>query len=158
MFLMRNKNAKIPEFNKFVTNPGDTEQIQYASKVLPDGTVDLVESGRIDINAMINAQRDSTDIAYILQKMKETGDISALAKVEGVYGDFTEFPKTYAEILQLRIDSENSFYALDPDVRSKFDNDFNKYFASAGTEEWFSKLGINTKVDEPKVESEVSVE
>lgn len=153
---MRNKNAKVSNPNDFVTSSGESVKVLYSPKVLPDGTIDLVESGKIDINEMINAQRESTDIAYILAKMKETGDISSLAKVQGVYGDFTEFPKTYAEILQLRIDSENSFYQLDPDVRAKFDNDFNKYFATAGTEEWFTKLGVMKQdekpVEEPKVE------
>lgn len=153
---MRNKNAKVSNPNDFVTSCGEKVKILYSPKVLPDGTIDLVESGKIDINEMINSQRESTDIAYILQKMKETGDISALTQAQGVYGDFTEFPTTYAEILQLRIDSENSFYQLDPEVRAKFDNDFNKYFASAGTEEWFSKLGVVSQaekpVEEPKVE------
>lgn len=153
---MRNKNAKVSNPNDFVTSSGESVKVLYSPKVLPDGTIDLVESGKIDINEMINAQRESTDIAYILAKMKETGDISSLAKVQGVYGDFTEFPKTYAEILQLRIDSENSFYQLDPDVRAKFDNDFNKYFATAGTEEWFTKLGVmkqdEKSAEEPKVD------
>lgn len=147
---MRNKNAKVSDPNEFITCPGENEKIQYSAKVLPDGSIDLVESGRIDINAMINSQRESTDISFILRKMKETGDMSVLAQNPGVYGDFTEFPKTYAEILQLRIDSENSFYQLSPEVRAKFDNDFNKYFASAGSEDWFEKLGIVNKAEEVK--------
>ena len=147
---MRNKNAKVSDPNEFITCPGEHEKIQYSAKVLPDGSIDLVESGRIDIDAMINSQRESTDISFILRKMKETGDMTVLAQNPGVYGDFTEFPKTYAEILQLRIDSENSFYQLSPDIRAKFDNDFNKYFASAGTDDWFEKLGVVSKVEEVK--------
>ena len=150
---MRNKNAKVSNPNDFVTSSGDTERIIYSPKVLPDGTIDICPSGKIDINEMINADRESTDMAYILQKMKE-GDMSVLAQREGVYGDFTEFPTTYAEILQLRIDSENSFYQLPPEIRQKFDGDFNKYFATAGQPEWFEKLGIG-KQEEKSVESSV---
>lgn len=154
---MRNKFAKVSDPNDFVTCPGEDTKIVYAPKVLPDGSIELVESSKINIQDMINADRENTDMAYILRKMKE-GDTSVLVQREGVYGDFTEFPKTYAEILQLRIDSEASFYGLNPEIRARFDNDFNKYFASAGSDEWFDKLGVSrdAKVEEsvPKVEGD----
>lgn len=155
---MRNKFAKVSDPNEFVTCPGEDTKIVYSPKVLSDGSIELVESAKINIQEMINADRENTDMAYILRKMKE-GDASVLVQREGVYGDFTEFPKTYAEILQLRIDSEASFYALTPEVRARFDNDFNKYFASAGTNEWFDKLGVSRdkEVEDsiPKVEGDV---
>lgn len=137
---MRNPNACVPAPNDFVSNPGTQYEIEYSSKVMPDGTIVLKESGKIDIKQMINAQRETTDIAYIMNAI-ENGD-SSMINPNGFYGDMTAFPKTYAEVLQLRIDAENSFYDLPVDVRKKFDNDFNQYFATAGTDEWKEKLGL----------------
>lgn len=144
--MMRNPKACIPEPNDYVTNPGDLFEVQYSSKVLPDGTIVLKESGKIDIKQMINSQRDSTDIAYIMKAI-ENGDDSML-NVNGFYADSTQFPKTFAEVLQLQIDAEKSFYDLPVSVRQKFDNDFNQYFATAGSPEWFEKLGNEKKESE----------
>lgn len=149
---MRNPNAKVSDPNDFVSCPGDLFEIQYSSKVMPDGTIVLKESGKIDIKQMINSQRESTDIAYIMNAI-ENGDESML-NPNGFYGDMTQFPKTFAEMLQLRIDAEESFYGLSPSVRQKFDNDFNQYFALAGSPEWYEKLGI-AKKNESEVTSNV---
>lgn len=136
---MRNKKARVPDPNEFVSCSGNLFEIQYSSKVLPDGTIELVESGKVDIKQMINSQRDSTDIAYIMNAI-ENGDQSML-NFNGFYGDMTAFPKTFAEVLQLELDAKQSFYDLPPEVRNRFDNDFNQYFATAGSEEWLEKLG-----------------
>lgn len=149
---MRNKNAKVSDPNTFVTGSGDKFRIEYSPKVMPDGTIELLESGKIDIDAYINSQRDQTDMAYILKQLA-LGNNSVLQQGSAMFGDFTDpdLPKTYAEALQLRIDAEKSFYNLPVDVRAKFENDFNRYFAQAGTEDWFVKLGIN-KTEEKESE------
>lgn len=150
---MRNPNAKVSNPNDFVSCPGDLFEIQYASKVLNDGTIVLEGSGKIDIKQMINSQREMTDMAYIMNAI-ENGDDS-MVNNNYFYADMTQFPKTYAEVLQLQIDAENQFYDLPVSVRQKFDNDFNQYFATAGTDEWFEKLGLTEK-KESEVTSDVS--
>lgn len=151
---MRNPNAKISDPNEFVSNPGDLFATIYSSKVLPDGTVELTPSGKIDIKNEINSQRDLTDLAYIARQI-ENGNMEPQENI-GFYGDMREFPKTFADMLQLKINAEESWYGLTTEIRQRFDNDFNKYFATAGSEDWFNKLGANVKKEEGDVKNDES--
>lgn len=153
---MRNKNAKVSDPNKFFTCEGEEYKIEYSPHVMPDGTIELEVSGRINIKEYINSQREQTDMSYIMKQIA-LGNTAVLNESAGMYGDFTGMPKSYAEALQLRIDAENSFYKLPVDVRNKFENDFNRYFATAGSDEWFEKLGVKNdegKESTPEVSSE----
>ena len=136
---MRNKNAKVSDPNTFITSSGDTEHIEYAPKVMPDGSIELVVSGKTNIDEYINAQRETTDMAYIITQLG-LGNTDVLNQKTPNYGDFTEMPKTFAEALQMKIDAEKAFYELPLDVRNKFENDFNRFFATAGTKEWYEKI------------------
>lgn len=136
---MRNPHAAVSAPDDFVTAPGDKYHVTYAPRVLDDGTIKLVESGKDDIQQSINSYRPSTDMSFILQRMS-VGDMSVLNSGTPSFGDFTEMPKTYAEALQLVIDGEREFKALPLDVRNKFDNDFRRYLASAGSDDWLSKM------------------
>ena len=108
--------------------------------ILKDGTIVLEKVGEENINDAIQACKDSTDIATIIAYYNQTGDESVLNRYVPSYGDFTELPKSLAEFLQLRIDSENFFNALPVEVKMEFDNDSNKFFAQAGEESWYNKL------------------
>lgn len=128
---MRNINAKVSDPKVFVTCAGDRYHTIYSPKVLENGTIELVETGKDDIQEYIDSQREQTDIHYIMQRL-QLGDTSVLTNREPMYGDFTKFPKTQAEILQLMIDAKHEFEHLPLDVRNKFDGDFNKWFVSLG--------------------------
>lgn len=153
---MRNKNAKVSNPNDFVTCPGEQFKAEYSAIVKDDGTILLEVSGKIDMKQMINSFKDSTDMSYILKQIA-LGNTDVLQQRQGVYADFSEFPKTYAEVLQLRIDAEKNFYQLPIEVRQKFNNDFNVYFATAGQDEWFEKMGVSLDPEQgsvPEVEKE----
>ena len=75
------------------------------------------------------------------------GDESVLNQKALAFGDTTQFPKTYAEMLQLQIDAKIAFDKLSPETKNKFNNDSNQFFAQAGTDEFYEKLGYE-KVDE----------
>lgn len=126
---------------KQFSNPGDPIHIIYGPKVNDDGTVDLIEVGKENTDDIIESHRESTDMNIILAKIA-AGDDSVLNQRKGMFGDFTEMPKTYAEALQMQIDAERMYDSLPVDVKSKFDNDKNKFFALAGTEEWLDKCGF----------------
>lgn len=136
---MRNKNACVSDPNSFVTSSGSRYRSIFSPIVCPDGTIQLVESGKEDIQQYIDSFRDLTDMTYILQRMA-AGDTSVLNQKEPMFGDFTNMPQTYAEALQLVIDREAQFMKLPLEVRNKFDNDFRKWFAQSGSEEWFEKM------------------
>lgn len=128
---MRNINAKVSDPKEFVTCPGDRYHTIYSPRVLENGTIELVETGKDDIQEMIDSQREQTDIHYIIKRL-QMGDTSVLNQREPMYGDFTKFPKTQAEILQLMIDAKYEFEHLPLEDRNKFDGDFNKWFVSLG--------------------------
>lgn len=124
--------------NSFVSCSGDGEHQLYSSKVMPDGKVKLFQAGKEDFHAMIQSFKESTDISYILAKLA-AGDNSVL-RPGATFGDFTNVPNNYAELLQLQIDTNRLYDSLPVDVKKQFDNDVNKFFASAGTEDWYKKM------------------
>lgn len=124
---------------RFYSDPGTPVHQLYAAKVAPDGTIDLVESGVENTDEYIQSFKESTDISVILTRVG-AGELDLLYKRPGSYGDFTQLPKTYAEALQLQIDSNNLFNSLPVSVKQKFDNDAAKFFAQSGTKEWFDNI------------------
>ena len=151
---MRNPNAKVSDPNIFATCPGEDEHILYASKIMPDGTIKLTPSGKESISEKINAEKEFTDISYIVSRL-QAGDTSML-RDGAVYGDFTKAPSSLAEALQLKIDAETAFYALPKEVRAKFNNNVNLWIMEAGEDDWNEKMNIiKEKVEEVEKESEV---
>lgn len=119
--------------------PGDPIHIIYSPVVEDDGSVRLVESGKENTDDIIQSYAESCDLNVIIQRYLN-GDLDALNQKVGTYGDFTQMPKTYAEALQMKIDSERLFDSLPVDYKRKFDNDPNKFFVQAGTKEWLEIL------------------
>lgn len=126
----------------------------YESKVRPDGIIDLVPAGKEDRHAMIQAERDSTDLAKIVAYYNQTGDASVFNQRVGQFLDTTKLPKTMAEMLQLNIDAHAAFDSLSAEQKRAFDNDFNKFFATAGEKEWMEKLGYVDSPDDLVIEKE----
>lgn len=136
---MRNKYAKVSDPNSFCSCCGNKKHILYSPSIDLNGDITLVESASEDIQEKIDSFLPTTDISFIISRL-EAGDESVLNQNPGMYGDFTELPKTYAEALQMVIDAEHKFNALPLDVRNSFDNNYNKWFATAGSESWFEKM------------------
>ena len=124
------------------TNRGKRLKDTYSAVVTDNGSIDLVKDGVEDTYAYIQSFKDSVDLNLIMQRFAN-GDASALNKSPGMYGDFTQFPKTYAEALQAMINAENQFMSLPLATREKFGCDVHKYIASIGTKEWMDALGIS---------------
>lgn len=126
---------------RFLSNPGSPVHVLYAPKVNADGSIDLVESGYENTYDYIQSFERSTDLSVILTRIS-AGETQLLYQRPGSFGDFTKMPGTYAEALQLQIDSNNLFKSLPVDVKNKFDNDPSKFFAQSGTKEWFEKIEV----------------
>lgn len=144
---MRNKYARVPDdFTSFKSPEGDLFHDVLTPSFRADGTIELKVSDRIDIKKEINSHRDETDMAFILSRLM-AGDDSVLNPNPPMYGDFTQFPKSYVEMLNLVLDGERYFDSLPLDVRKNFDNDRCKWFASIGTESWLSGMGFVRRED-----------
>lgn len=152
---MRNPNAKVSDPNDFVCDPGSPVHILYSGKVMKDGKIELVESGKEDLQEMIDSYRDTSDMAFILRQLA-LGDTSVVNARSAMYGDFTKAPSSLMEAKQMMLDGEAAFMKLPLEVREEFDNNFMNWLFNSGTEEWYKKMEkIN---DNPVLKSEPIVE
>lgn len=125
---------------------GSGDRVLYTARLDEDGNVLLTESGREDLYASIQSHKDSCDIHVLLQRYAD-GDVDALTRVQGSFGDFTSMPSSYAELLNALIAGESYFNSLDVDTRAKFDHSFEKFMVSMDNmPEFLAKLGIEPQV------------
>lgn len=126
---------------------GSRDHQLYLARYNDDGVLILVPNGVENIYERIQSHKMSVDINYILERFA-AGDVDALSKHQGSYGDFTVMPKTYAEMLNQVIAGEETFNRLPLEVRAKFGHSFSQWITSAGTDEWNAAMGINVRVDQ----------
>lgn len=158
---MRNKHSRVPDdFTSFKSPPGDLFQDVLTPSFRADGTIELKVSDRIDIKKEINSHKDETDMSFILSRLM-AGDDSVLNPRPPMYGDFTQFPTSYVEMLNMVLDGERYFDSLPLETRKKFDNDRGEWFASIGRPEWLDNMGfvsletVASVVPDDKLEKEV---
>lgn len=111
-----------------------------------NGVIDLEQTGSENLYDYIQSHKDSVDIHKILQRF-ESGDVNALSRVQGFYGDFTEVPKTYAEALNAVISAETTFNSLPVETRAKFNHSFSQFLAQTGTAAWLEAMGIKAAAE-----------
>lgn len=124
-----------------------------------DGTIKLFSVGRQDVYADIQSYESETNINSIIARASN-GDFSGLdcGRGEGIFGDFTQMPSSYFEVLNIVIEGKHAFEKLPVEIKEKFGNDFNKWFVSAGEYDWFEKMGykiVDKEKSERKDEEEV---
>lgn len=127
--------------DRFTCDPGTGTKIVYSPVLQKDGTVLLVESGKIDTDEAINIEADQCSLEAILTRYAN-GDLEALNRFEGIYADVSDFPKTYAEYLQHAINAENGFHRLPIEIQKKYDNNWKKWLMESGTKDWYKDLEI----------------
>lgn len=127
-------------------NPGDPVKVVYSPVFDKDGNLELKPSGKENLYDFIQSHAESCDIHVILERFAR-GDITALSKVQGTYGDFTTIPKTYADLLNAVIQGEAYFMSLPVETRAKFDHDFHKWMAGMDDmPSWLSAMGLEPSV------------
>lgn len=104
---------------------GNGERDIFEERVV-DGVKQLVVTGKENFKAFIEASKNETLISNIMKRF-EQGDVAALSRVQGFYGDVTGMPSNLAEAQNMLIFLENKFNALPLDIKKKFDNSFDKY-------------------------------
>lgn len=140
------------------SNAGSRMQPQYKMTVNKEtGAHELKQKGEINLYAQIQSFKNSTDVNYILEKFAR-GDESALSKVQGVYGDFTEMPKTLAELSQRVLDARTLFDNLPLDVREQFDFNPSVFFASIGSDKFNAIFADKNSTPQPVVPDPVKVQ
>lgn len=146
------------DYTKFVTPSGTGVKTLFSPKVHDDGSIELIPTGKENFYDYIQSFRESVDIHTIL-KQCAMGDNSGLQKVQGFYADVTGMPKNNAQLLQMVMDGQKNFDKLPQEIKQRFDNDFNKFFATMDSPEWFEKMKMPVKtekqVDQHTIETEV---
>lgn len=136
---------------------GDRFRVDYDPVIMADGSFELVEAGKTDLQEYIDSFKESVSIEHILA-MCAAGDTSALQARQGTYIDTTEMPKTFRDMLDIVIRGKTQFESLPVEVKQKFDNDFNKWFADAGSQDWLLNMGfiepVKPEVKETKTDAE----
>lgn len=132
---------------RIYANPGESVKTIYSPVFDDEGNFDLQPSGQEDLYAFIQSHAESVDIHVILERFAR-GDVTALSKVQGTYGDFTTVPKTYAELLNSVIQGEQQFMSLPVETRAKFGHDFRKWMAAMDDmDNWLSLMGLEPASD-----------
>lgn len=147
---------------RFQTNPGNPVQKTYAGSYDENGRLVLQESGELNLYDLIQSHAESCDIHVIMQRY-QNGDVDALSKAQGFFGDVLDFPKTYAEALNHMNEMERQFMTLPLEIREKFGNSFPEFLASSDDPDFLDKLGIKPKeepvpVPEPTVQTDPAKE
>ena len=112
-------------------NPGSPVRILYSPKFDEKGVMSLVESGKENLYEFIQSHKESCDIHVILERFAR-GDVSALERVQGTYGDFSNMPRTYADMLNLVHSAEDAFSNLPVDERAKYGHSFERWLTEFG--------------------------
>ena len=120
-------------------NPGSPLKTLYKPKIRDDGVLELVEAGQENLYDFIQSWKDSTDINIILARYAN-GDVDALSKVQGAYGDFTQFPKTYAELLNRVEQGKLMFNDLPLEIREKYNHDFAQFMAAMDQPDFWAQF------------------
>lgn len=138
---------------RYFTNPGSKIK-PVRSAALVKGIITVKETGKENIQDYINSFEDVCNVASLVARA--TRDPSVLNQRVASYGDFTDAPKTYAEMIQKMIDVESNFNALPVEVRKKFDNNPVVWMDSVNDEDFMEKMGfVNKPVDEEVKAEEV---
>lgn len=119
----------------------------YKMHVDDDGKRELRKSGEFNQYAEIQSYKDSVSIDYILSRFVN-GDETALSRAQGIYGDFTEMPKTMAELQQRIIDAEDLFYQLPLEIRAEYNHSPSEFYAQLDSEKTKNIFKVDDKAKE----------
>lgn len=143
--------------NNFFTCPGNKLKMTYYGKVLEDGNIELIEDSLVNTDDEIDSYREESEIENIIARVN-AGDVGLLNARSGEYIDCVGMPKSYAEVLQKVIDGKTIFDKLPVEIKQRFDNDFNQWFAQMGNEDWYEKSGFIQRIQEETKENKVENE
>lgn len=122
--------------------PGDRIKTVYSPFYDDSGVMQLRPTGKLNLYDEIQSHADSVDI-HVLMERYQSGDVGALARVQGAYGDFTQLPTTFAEALNLMVAAEQYFMGLPVETRALFGHDFHQFIASMDQSDWTKKVGLD---------------
>lgn len=147
---------------KYLSPTGDGYMDVYAYKYSKDGTKELVKDSKTNVYEAIQADFESCDINSLMKRFT-AGETDIFNRVQGIYADLTDMPKTWAELYQMQQEGENQFLTLPVELREMFNNSAAEFFAEAGTKGWTDKVKayadqfIDHRYDDPSIHDDPEV-
>lgn len=117
------------DHERFLTDVGSREKVTYEARYNAKGQLELNEKGKEDWYGYIQSHKDSVDIHVLLERFQR-GDVDVLNRVQGFYGDITEYPNTFADALNIVRSSEEFFNSLPVEERAKYNHNFSEFLAA----------------------------
>lgn len=127
---------------RFHSPVGDREKIEYKPVYNRAGEWHLEECGKHSVYDEIQSFADSCDLDVIMSRYRN-GETDVLQQVQGTYGDISNIPRNYADILNAKLEAERLFMSLAPEIREKYNNSCEQFMAQLGTQEGLEKLGVS---------------
>lgn len=115
--------------DRVFSDSGSREKIIYSPIFDKKGVMSLEPCGKENLYDFIQSHAESVDIHVLLRRYND-GDVSALSRMQGAYGDFTTMPQTFADALNTMISAENTFNSLPVETRAQFGHSFQRFLAS----------------------------
>lgn len=128
MIPIRNPNYRISNPYGFTAPAGEPIHKLFVG-VWKTNRLELVESGNVNLQERIQAQAPTTDLAYMIKRLK-LGDNSVLTKKQPLYGDFTQLPSDGSELVNTLLHAEYTFNQLSADERKMHGYDYRSWLAS----------------------------
>lgn len=128
MIHIRNPYSRISNPYGFTAHAGEPIH-KLLTGVWKTNRLELIESGTVDLQERIQSQAPSTDLAYMIKRLK-LGDNSVLTKKQPLYGDFTQLPSDGSELVNTLLHAEYAFNQLSVDERKKHGYDYRAWLAS----------------------------
>lgn len=138
--------SDICDGESFFSCSGSPVKVLY-TPTYQDHALVLEETGKIDIQEMVQSYSDTTDMSYILARLA-AGDASVLNVSNGFYGDASVLTNDHRAALDTVISANQYFDNLDEETRAKFNDNFVEWIQSAGSKEWIDRM-VKHPVDPP---------
>lgn len=133
-------------------NSGDRMKQEYQPVYNRAGVWHLEETKKTSLYLSIQSYAASCDINIIMARYRN-GETDVLQQIQGVYGDFSNVPTNYADLMNAKLTAENLFNSLSAEVREKYNNSVTQFMAEIGTQAGLEKLGVKFNNDENLVGS-----
>lgn len=136
---------------------GDREHVLYGAVYDESGRIRLEEKGTESLYDFIQSHADSVDIHVILKRFAN-GETDVLSKVQGFYGDFSQLPTDYAQMLNTVKAGEEMFNSMPVEVRAEFGHSFNEFMTSLCDGTLMERLGYPSPSEPDPLPSDTTVE
>lgn len=124
---------------KYESVAGDPFLTTYEYRIDKEGVKSLEPVGKKNIQDMIDASLESTDLNILLQRFFN-GETDALDRVRGVYADVRDMPSSYAELFDRNEQCRQMFEKLPADIKARFNNSYTQFWSSYGSETFMKAI------------------